>query len=73
MFWQRMLKFTDNDMVVFLVDGRKVIIPIVWFPRLANATNSQLENYELLGDGENVYWLEIDEDLSVADLLRGSH
>jgi len=67
------VEFTDNDMVVFLVDGRKVIIPIVWFPRLANATKSQLENYELLGDGENVYWSEIDEDLSAAGLLRGSH
>lgn len=67
------VEFTDNDMVVFLVDGRKVIIPIVWFPRLANATKSQLENYELLGDGEGVHWPEIDEDLSVAGLLRGSH
>jgi hypothetical protein len=67
------VEFTDNDMVVFLVDGRKVIIPIVWFPRLANATKSQLENYELLGDGEGVHWPEIDEDLSVAGLLRGNH
>jgi hypothetical protein len=67
------VEFTDNDMVVFLVDGRKVIIPIVWFPRLANATKSQLENYELLGDGEGVHWPEIDEDLSVAGFLRGSH
>ena len=67
------VEFTDNDMVVFLVDGRKVIIPIVWFPRLANATKSQRENYELLGDGEGVHWPEIDEDLSVAGLLRGSH
>ena len=67
------VEFTDNDMVVFLVDGRKVIIPIGWFPRLANATKSQLENYELLGDGEGVHWPEIDEDLSVAGLLRGSH
>jgi hypothetical protein len=67
------VEFTDNDMVVFLVDGRKVIIPIVWFPRLANVTKSQLENYELLSDGEGVHWPEIDEDLSVAGLLRGSH
>jgi hypothetical protein len=67
------VEFTDNDMVVSLVDGRKVIIPLVWFPRLANATKSQLENFELLGDGEGIHWPEIDEDLSVAGLLRGSH
>lgn len=67
------VEFTDNDMVVSLVDGRKVVIPLVWFPRLANTTKSQLENFELLGDGEGIHWPEIDEDLSVAGLLRGSH
>lgn len=65
--------FTDDDLVVSLVDGRKVIVPLVWFPRLSNATRSQLENYELLGDGEGIHWPEIDEDLSVEGLLRGSH
>lgn len=67
------VEFTDNDMVVSLVDGRKVIIPLVWFPRLAKATKSQLEKYEFLGDGEGIHWPEIDEDLSVVGLLRGSH
>lgn len=67
------VEFTEDDLVVSLVDGRKVIVPLVWFPRLSNATKSQLENYELLGDGEGIHWPEIDEDLSVAGLLRGSH
>jgi len=65
--------FTDDDLVVSLVDGRKVVVPLVWFPRLANATKSQLKHFELLGDGEGIHWPEIDEDLSVAGLLRGSH
>ena len=67
------VEFTTDDMVVSLVDGRKVIVPLVWFPRLANATKSQMEKYELLGDGEGIHWPDFDEDLSVADLLRGSH
>ncbi len=67
------IEFTDNDMVVSLVDGRKVIVPLVWFPRLGNATKSQLENFEFLGDGEGIHWPDIDEDLSVAGLLRGRH
>lgn len=65
--------FTDDDLVVSLVDGRKLAVPLVWFPRLANATKDQLEHYELLGDGEGIHWPEIDEDISVAGLLRGSH
>ena len=67
------VKFSDDDMIVSLVDGRKVVVPLVWFPRLANASNKQLQKYELLGDGEGIHWPEIDEDLSVAGLLRGSH
>lgn len=67
------VEFTDDDLVVSLVDGRKVVVPLVWFPRLANATKDQLKHYELLGDGEGVHWPEIDEDLSVAGLLRGPH
>ena len=67
------VEFTDDDLIVSLVDGRKVTVPLVWFPRLSEATKTQLENYELLGDGEGIHWSEIDEDLSVAGLLRGDH
>lgn len=64
--------FTDDDLVVSLVDGRTVSVPLVWFPRLATATRQQLENYELLGDGEGIHWPDLDEDLSVEGLLRGT-
>ena len=67
------VRFTEDDMVVALLDGRTVSVPLVWFPRLAGATREQLENYELLGDGEGIHWPDIDEDLSVEGLLRGSH
>ena len=67
------VEFTDDDMIVSLVDGRRIMIPLVWFPRLAAATKNQLTNYELLGDGEGIHWPDIDEDLSVAGLLRGDH
>jgi len=67
------VEFTDDDLIVSLVDGRKITVPLVWFPRLAGATKEQLINYELLGDGEGIHWPEIDEDLSVAGLLQGRH
>lgn len=66
------VEFTDDDMIVSLLDGRKIMVPLVWFPRLAAAAKSQLINYELLGDGEGIHWPDIDEDLSVAGLLRGN-
>jgi len=66
-------EFIDDDMILSLIDGRKVIVPLIRFPRLAHAEKDQLENYELLGDGEGIHWPDIDEDLSVAGLLRGNH
>lgn len=67
------VSFTDNEMVVDLVDGRTISVPLVWFPRLTNATRQQLENFEILADGEGIHWPDLDEDLSVAGLLRGTH
>jgi len=66
------VEFTNDDLIVSLVDSRKVIVPLIWFTRLLEATKDQLENYELLGDGEGIHWPDIDEDLSVAGLLLGT-
>ncbi len=67
------VQFTDTELVVSLVDGRKLIVPLEWFPRLKNATKAQLGNFKFLGDGEGIHWPELDEDLSVEGLLLGSH
>ena len=62
--------FGSDETIVTLVDGRRLSVPLVWFPRLAAAAPTQLANYELLGDGESIYWPDLDEDLSVEGLLR---
>lgn len=67
------IKCTDSDLIVGLLDGRTISAPLVWFPRLSQATPKQLDNWELLGDGDGIHWPEIDEDLSVAGLLSGTH
>lgn len=65
------VRFTDEEMVVALADGRKISVPIVWFPRLADASPEARENYELMGEGEGIHWPDLDEDLSVQGLLAG--
>ena len=67
------VEFSEDKLVVWLVDGRTIMIPLIWFPRLASATAEQLRKYEILGDGEGIHWPDIDEDLSVNGLLRGTH
>ena len=63
----------ENILSVELLDGRTIEVPISWFPTLSNATQSQKDNWEILGDGEGIHWPDIDEDLSVSGLLSGSH
>jgi len=63
----------ETQLTVELVDGRIIIAPLVWFPRLAKASKEQRNNWELLGNGEGIHWPDVDEDLSVAGLLLGTH
>ena len=67
----RDVRVLADELVVSLADGRGIAVPLVWFPRLAAASRAQLENWELLGDGEGIRWPEVDEDISVAGLLGG--
>ena len=67
------IKCTNSEIIVELVDGRTISAPLVWFPKLSQASKEQLENWELLGDGEGIHWPDIDEDLSIAGLLTGTH
>jgi hypothetical protein len=65
---------TDEfSLIVELSDGRVISVPLIWFPRLFNASAEERAEYELLGRGVGIHWPRIDEDLSVAGLLRGTH
>ncbi len=62
----------DNDNIwLNLSDGRQLSVPLAYFPRLHKATEQQRENYELSGGGTGLHWDEIDEDISVPNLLIG--
>lgn len=67
------IECTADELIVYLVDGRKVSVPITWYPRLAMADEKQKAHWELLGDGHGIHWPDIDEDLSVSGILRGAH
>jgi hypothetical protein len=66
------LVVTDTELVVTLSDGRKLSVPIAWYPRLANATPEQRRNWQILGPGVGFHWPDVDEDLSVEGMLLGA-
>jgi len=68
----RRVEVTADELRIDLADGRRLSVPLVWFPRLVAATPDARARFELLGDGEGIHWPEADEDLSVAGLLVGA-
>ncbi|MBI1786907.1 MAG: DUF2442 domain-containing protein [Acidobacteria bacterium] len=62
---------SDEALTVDLVDGRTIIVPLAWFPRLWHATPQERNHFEVFGDGAYLHWPDLDEDLTAAGLLAG--
>lgn len=65
------LDFDESMMWVDLSDGRKLGVPLAYFPRLLRATPEQRLQYEMSGSGTGLHWEALDEDISVEGLLMG--
>jgi len=63
---------TEHDLVVSLKDGRKIVTPLWWYPRLYRATPEQRARWKVAGAGRGIHWPDVDEDLSLAGMLRGA-
>ena len=69
----KQVKVTDDELIVDLSDGRKMSVPLAWYPRLLNATLSERQHFELLGDGYAIEFPELDEHIGIEGLLAGRH
>ncbi|MBI3014376.1 MAG: DUF2442 domain-containing protein [Candidatus Tectomicrobia bacterium] len=67
----RHVTVTEEAVSVDLVDGRTIIVPQVWYPRLWHGTPEERNHVEIFGDGASLFWPDLDEDLTVAGLLAG--
>lgn len=63
------VKVTAQDLVVQLVDGRRLEIPLSWFPKLLHAAPAKRNRFRLIGDGIGIHWPDLDEDLSISGLM----
>ncbi|MCG6552081.1 MAG: DUF2442 domain-containing protein [Candidatus Magnetominusculus sp. LBB02] len=62
---------SQDSLSVDLSDGRTIVVPIGWFPRLSYASSKERQNWRLIGGGHGIHWVDIDEDISVEGLLAG--
>jgi hypothetical protein len=65
------VQVTEEALVVELVDGRTVSVPLSWYPRLIQGSPEERDNWRPIGRGEGIHWPDLDEDISVEDLLAG--
>jgi Protein of unknown function (DUF2442) len=66
------VRFSEDTISVDLLDGRTMVVPLAWYPKLLAATPEQRKNWKVSGAGFGIYWPDIDEDLSTDGLLRGA-
>ena len=62
---------TDDDLTARLADGRRIVVPLAWYPRLLNATKAERGHWNLLGDGYAIEWPDLDEHIGIEGLLAG--
>ena len=65
------VSLTVEEIAVDLQDGRTIIAPLGWYPRLVHATQKERNNWRLIGSGVGIHWPDLDEDISVRNLLAG--
>jgi hypothetical protein len=62
---------TDDQLIVDLADGRRLMVPLAWYPRLLHASPAERQNWQLLGDGYAIEWPDLDEHIGIEGLLAG--
>ena len=63
------VEVTANELVVTMADGRRIVTPLDWYPRLKTATAEERANYEIMPMG--IHWPDIDENLGIVGMLKG--
>jgi hypothetical protein len=62
---------SDENLTVELSDGRSISVPLAWYPRLLHGSPQERQNWRLIGKNEGIHWPDLDEDISVENLLLG--
>ena len=67
---QQVIVAADTLNVDF-TDGRTIAVPLAWYPRLVHGTPEERNHWRLIRQGEGIHWPDLDEDISVENLLSG--
>lgn len=57
--------FEGDKIKIEINDGRIVLAPLSWFPKLDQASVADRENFEISSLGYGIHWPTLDEDVSI--------
>jgi len=62
---------TDDTLSSDLSDGRTISVPLAWYPRLLHGSIKERNDWRFIGSGSGIHWNQLDEDISVRNLILG--
>jgi hypothetical protein len=62
---------SDDTLSVDLSDSRTIVVPLAWYPRLLHGSTEERNNWRLIGHGEGIHWPDLDEDISLKNIILG--
>jgi Protein of unknown function (DUF2442) len=65
------VEVTEDAITVELSDARSISVPLAWYPRVLHGSTWERQNLRFIGDGQGIHWNDLDEDISVENLLAG--
>jgi hypothetical protein len=65
------ISVSEDTLTADLSDGRSISVPLNWYPRLLHGTHEERSLWQLIGKGEGIHWPDLDEDISVENLIYG--
>ena len=65
------IAITEESLTIELNNGSSISAPLAWYPRLMHGTQQERGNWRLIGNSEGIHWPDLDEDISVENLLLG--
>ena len=65
------VRVSDDALAVDLSNGRTVLAPLAWYPRLLHGTAAERNDHQLMGEGLGIHWPQLDQDISVEGILAG--
>ena len=66
------VRIEEEMFYVALEDGREIGVPYSWYWRLGKAKPEERSNWRFISGGYGIHWEDIDEDISIAGILKGN-